>query len=271
VAYLIKLAAFDVDGTLRDRDYLPESTKAALQKLRENGVVIALCTGRSEHEMALLREELGIDWAITCNGSHVGMNGKTMFGNAFERSVVQKWIQEAEQSNHTVLLYGSERMYINREDAPYFAQAQEEIGFIQPDLFLTSLGQAETLPDIYQFIVFCNDQEEQAYFAGDANPYYTHRWRPWAFDINPQGMNKAIGLHRLIQHLGIQPEEVAAFGDGLNDLEMIESVGMGIAMGNAIQELKDKARYVTKTLDEDGIAYAVEHYVLAGQKRGSEG
>ena len=67
---------------------------------------------------------------------------------------------------------------------------------------------------------------------------------------------------RLLDHLGISSEEVAAFGDGLNDYEMIESVGYGIAMGNAGDELKEKARFVTKPMKEDGIAYAVNEWIV---------
>jgi len=77
-------------------------------------------------------------------------------------------------------------------------------------------------------------------------------------------MNKAVGLRKLIDHLGLTTEEVAAFGDGHNDFEMIEAVGSGIAMGNAAEELKVKARYVTKSLNEGGIAYAVDKWILSG-------
>jgi HAD superfamily hydrolase (TIGR01484 family) len=88
---MIKLVAFDVDGTLRDRDFLPESTREALKQLKEQGIALALCTGRSEYEMASLREELGIDWAITCNGSHIGYRGTTIFGTAFPADTVVDW------------------------------------------------------------------------------------------------------------------------------------------------------------------------------------
>jgi Cof subfamily protein (haloacid dehalogenase superfamily) len=260
---MIKLAAFDVDGTLRERDYLPDSTKVALHKLKEQGVELALCTGRSEHEMASLREELGIDWAITCNGSHVGYRGKTVFGNKFEPGTVSRWLQEADRMNHTVLLYGSERMFMNQSaDAPYFRQAQQEIGFMEPDVLDVQRLNEGTVPDVYQCIVFCGDQDEQAYLGEMKDAFYKHRWRTWALDINPVGMNKAVGLRKLLDHLGIAPEEAAAFGDGLNDMEMIGCVGMGIAMGNAIDELKARARYVTKPMYEDGIAYAVDTFLL---------
>jgi Cof subfamily protein (haloacid dehalogenase superfamily) len=255
---MIKLVAFDVDGTLRDLDYLPESTRLALHRLKEQGIALVLCTGRSEYEIASLRVELGIDWAITCNGSHIGYRGETVFGSAFAKDTVHEWLQHAEHMKHALLLCGSEKMFINQQDAAYFLQAQQEIGYMNP-LLLQSI---EEVPDIYQCIVFCDDQEEHLYVGKEHNPYYMHRWRSWALDINPSGMNKAVGLLKLLNHLGIAADEVAAFGDGLNDWEMIEAVGVGIAMGNADDSLKQKARFVTRSLREDGIAYAVDKWIL---------
>jgi len=255
---MIKLAAFDVDGTLRDRDYLPASTKQALHKLKEHGVQLALCTGRSEYEMASLYKELEIDWAITCNGSHIGHRGTTVFGSAFDPETVKRWLREADRAGHAALLYGSELMYTNQENAPWFLQAQKEIGFMEPVL----LPSLEKVPAIYQCILFCTEQEESAYTSGEHEPLYVHRWRDWAVDLNPSGMNKAVGLRRLLDHLGIPIEQAAAFGDGINDMEMMEAAGLGIAMGNAADELKSKARYVTRSLHEDGIAYAVDQWIL---------
>ncbi|MCU6795470.1 Cof-type HAD-IIB family hydrolase [Paenibacillus sp. WQ 127069] len=255
---MIKLVAFDVDGTLRDRDYLPESTRLALQRLQEQGIILTLCTGRSEYEMASLREELGIDWAITCNGTHIGYRGETVFGSAFAKDTVREWLEQADRLNQTLLLYGSEKMFTNRQDAPYFLQAQQEIGFMNPIL----LEFNQDVPDIYQCIVFCNEQDESLYVGEESNTYYMHRWRSWALDINPGGMNKAIGLQRLLDHLGISTNEAAAFGDGLNDWEMIEEVGLGIVMGNADDTLKQKTSFVTRSLREDGIAYAVDKWIL---------
>lgn len=257
---MIKLAAFDVDGTLRDRDYLPDSTRAALARLKQQGIALALCTGRSEYEMRSLCEELGIDWAITCNGSHIGYQGKTVFANAFPKDIVREWLNNAEKQKHTLLLYGSEKMYMTQPDDPYFRQGQREIGFMEPAPW-PSGGDA---PEIYQCIAFCEEHEEAVYTGGEKDRYYVHRWRPWAVDINPNGMNKAVGLRKLMDHLNIAPEEAAAFGDGNNDFEMIELVGSGIAMGNAVDDLKTRARFVTRSLQEDGIAYAVDKWILTG-------
>jgi Cof subfamily protein (haloacid dehalogenase superfamily) len=254
---MIKLAAFDVDGTLRDRDFLPDSTRQALKKLKEKGISVTLCTGRSEYEVASLREELGIEWAITCNGSHIGFNGTTVYGNAFPADTIKEWLLEAAQSGHALLLYGSEKMLTNKPDSPYFRQAQQEIGFMEP----VQITNPDDVPEIYQVIVFCSEQEQQRYLGTNPGQYYTHRWRSWAVDINPNGMNKAMGLKRLLDHLGLTPEDAAAFGDGSNDFEMLETAGVGIAMGNAVDELKKKANHVTKSLAEDGIHYAVEKWI----------
>jgi Cof subfamily protein (haloacid dehalogenase superfamily) len=255
---MIKIAAFDVDGTLRDRDFLPASTRDALHKLKEQGIVLALCTGRSEYEMESLRKELDIDWAITCNGSHIGYQGKTVFGYPFPKATIRQWMNEAERQKHTFLLYGAEGMFTNRADDAHFRQAQREIGFMEPML----IENIEEIPDIYQCIVFCGEQEEQIYTNSEQDAYYLHRWRTWALDINPKGMNKAVGLKKLMDHLGIEPSEAVAFGDGSNDFELLESVGYGIAMGNASEALKEKARFVTKDLHENGIAFAIEKWVL---------
>ena len=254
---MITLAAFDVDGTLRDRDYMPESARAALRRLKEKGVSIAICTGRSEFELAALREELEIDWAISCNGSHIGYRGTTVSGTPFPKELVQAWLAHAEANGHEMLLYGAEAMYLNRIDAPRFRQAQAEIGFLEPT-HLPFEARA-SIPDIYQCIVYCEAHEQEAYTAHSDGDLYVHRWRPWAVDFNPRGMNKAVGLKRLMERLGVAPEQAVAFGDGLNDLEMMKLVGNAVVMGNGCDELKALATFVTKPLHEDGIAYAVEH------------
>lgn len=256
---MVKLVAFDVDGTLRDNEYMPESTREAVAELKRRGIEVALCTGRSEYEMAPLRAELGIDWAVTCNGAHIGHRGATVMGNAFDPEQVRSWLRTAQEKGHTLLLYGSELMLTNRADDPHFRRAQKEIGFLDPVVLRT----AEAVPDIYQCIAFIGESDEEAYVGERAGRYYLHRWRDWAIDINPEGTHKAAGLRRLLEHLGISAEEAAAFGDGRNDLELLRYVGTGIAMGNATDEVKAQAKHVTRSLMDDGIAYGVRTFILS--------
>ncbi|MCI3919541.1 Cof-type HAD-IIB family hydrolase [Paenibacillus sp. TRM 82003] len=255
---MIKLVAFDIDGTLRDRDGMPASTKTAIRRLKEEGVQLALCTGRSEYEVRDLQEELGIDWTVTCNGSHVGFRGETVQGTAFPDSLVREWLTIAEREGHTLLLYSATNIFLNREDAPLFRKAQGEIGFLEPTL----LQPGDAPPESFQVIVFCDASDEAKYSSASAESVYIHRWRPWAVDFNPAGMNKAVGLRRLIEHLKLSPSETAAFGDGMNDLEMLELAGVAIAMGNGCEEAKAAADHVTKPLHEDGIAHAVDAWIV---------
>ena len=85
----------------------------------------------------------------------------------------------------------------------------------------------------------------------------SHKVR-FTVDVNDRYMNKSVGIARVLHHLDIAPEQSIAFGDNLNDLEMLSYVGMGVAMGNAVEKTKNTADFVTKPIHEDGISYALE-------------
>ena len=88
------------------------------------------------------------------------------------------------------------------------------------------------------------------------------RWHPAFTDITAQGADKGEGLLAMAKHQGLDPQYTMAFGDGGNDTTMIRKAGIGVAMGNAIDELKKEADFVTTTVDEDGIQYALRHFGL---------
>jgi Cof subfamily protein (haloacid dehalogenase superfamily) len=264
---MTRIVFFDIDGTLRHEGRFPDSAKAAIQLLKEHGIIPVIATGRCEHEVAAWRAELGIDWALTCNGAHIGYQGKTMPGSTpFAPEVIDRWLQTAD-GRHTFLLYGADKMFSTNLECPYFAQASREIGFETP--YPAKAG--DKLPPIYQVIVFCEEPDEPLYTSGHPEPLYVHRWRPYAIDINPHGVNKATGILKLLDLLGIPAAEAAAFGDGKNDIEMIQTVGLGIAMGNACPELLECARYVTRHIEQDGILHGVQSLILGHQKKTTSG
>jgi Cof subfamily protein (haloacid dehalogenase superfamily) len=253
-----KIVFFDIDGTLMHNQRIPETAKEAVTLLKEQGITPVIATGRSEYEVTPIREALGIEWALTCNGAHIGHNGRTVHGRAFSRELIRDWMERAD-GRHTFLLYGAENMFTTNPDSPLFAQARREIGFRDP--LVARAG--DEMPDIYQCIVFCTEEEQREYTGGMEDNLYIHRWRIWAVDINPQGVNKATGIHTLLDLMGLKPEDAAAFGDGKNDIEMIKAVGRGIAMGNACPELLACAPYVTRHAEEDGILHGVKTLILA--------
>lgn len=256
---MTRIVFFDIDGTLRLDGAFPDTAQQAIRLLKENNITPVIATGRCEHEVKAWREELDIEWALTCNGAHIGQNGRTMPGSiAFDPDVINRWLRIAD-GRHTFLLYGAERMYATRLDCPHLAQARQEIGGFD-DPYPAKAG--DSLPPIYQVIVFCDETAERLYSEGHPEPLYVHRWREWAIDINPHGVNKAAGVLKLLDLLDIPVAESAAFGDGKNDMEMITAVGTGIAMGNSCPELLACAPHTTLRIEEHGILHGVKHLIL---------
>ncbi|PWK11221.1 Cof-type HAD-IIB family hydrolase [Tumebacillus permanentifrigoris] len=258
----IKIVFFDVDGTLMHEQKIPDSAKRAVDLLKQRGILPVLATGRSEYEMAAIREALDIDWAITCNGAHIGFRGETVFATPFPREMLVEWLERASVHQHSFLLYGAEQMFISTSaECRYFQQARHEIGFRDPLLYQS----VDEVPEIYQCIAFLDEGQERLYTDRFEDEVFLHRWRPWALDLNPRGVNKSVGISTLLDHLGFAPHQAAAFGDGLNDREMLQFVGRGIAMGNGHPDLLAIAPFQTKHAGEDGILYGVENIVLASR------
>ena len=88
------------------------------------------------------------------------------------------------------------------------------------------------------------------------------RWNPYFADVVPQGSSKAVGIDRVIEHYGIRPDETIAFGDGGNDIAMLRHAGIGVAMDNAEDDVKQAADYVTASVDDDGVRKALLHFGL---------
>lgn len=256
----IRIVFFDVDGTLMHNKQLPESAKRAVQLLKERQIIPVIATGRSEFEIEALRAELGIEWAITCNGAHIGFRGETVFGTPFPRQMLVEWLERAAVHGHSFLLYGAQRMFISTSaECRFFQQARQEIGFLDPSTYRT----VHEVPEIYQCIAFVDEEEELLYTDTYEEEVAKHRWRPWAIDLNPRQINKSVGISTLLDHLEISPAQAAAFGDGLNDREMLQFVRYGIAMGNSEPELFSLAPYRTKDAGDDGILHGVQSILLA--------
>ena len=115
--------------------------------------------------------------------------------------------------------------------------------------------------DIYQMVSFINEEQEKV-----VRPHIPDcdslRWHPAFTDFVPKGSSKAVGIDHMIEHFGIKLEETMAIGDGGNDIAMLRHAGVGVVMGNASDEVKAVADYVTDSVDEDGVYNALKHFGL---------
>lgn len=248
------LIFFDIDGTLLDDDkQLPRSTKQAIRVLKEKGHEVAIASGRAPYFFQELRAELGIDSYICFNGQYVVYKGELIYENILDATAFRDLERFASTHNHPLVFMGGETFTANQIDHPYII---ESIQSIKVDLPSHDPNYFET-NHLYQALLFCTQEEEHLY-TGHFPLFSFVRWHPFAMDVLPKGGSKANGIAQYMKRSGFSQEDIYVFGDGLNDLEMLAFSPHSVAMGNAPDEVKQQARYVTKHVNDDGIVHGLK-------------
>ena len=266
----IKLIALDLDGTLLTTDKrLTDRTKATLKAAHDRGVKVVLTTGRPLKAMDFFLHELGTDgqedeYTITFNGGLVQKNtGEILDKTVFSIDDVSRIYEETEKLNIP--------LDANSEGIVYQIQSDQESLYAQFNPALTFIPTAfEDLSSqiTYNKCVTAFPQEPLDAAIQKISPelfdkYEIFKSRELLLEWSPKNVHKATGLAKLIEHLGIDRSQVMACGDEANDLSMIEWAGLGVAMQNAVPEVKAVANVVTPmTNDEEAVAWAIEKYVL---------
>lgn len=256
-----KAAFFDIDGTIWDMNTnIPDSTREALRLLKENGVYTFICSGRAPAFLGNPKlHELGFDGIVAGCGTYVLFHGEELLCHFIEPKLVKKTVDILRAHGLGVLLEGKNFQYMDekvKEDRYY--------PFLKKEL-----GDKLVLLDDYDMAWEAN--KFTAMLAGDQWQDALEELKQWYHIIIqdgvvcegvPLGFSKASGIQFICEKLNVARENVYAFGDGPNDIEMIEYAGCGIAMGNGRDVVKDIADYVTDRLDEDGIYNACRHFGL---------
>ena len=244
-----KIVFFDIDGTLLDYEKkLPVSTKKAIHLLKENGVFVAIATGRAPFMFTSLRKELDIDSFVSFNGQYVVFENEVIYKNPLDHKEVETFLQASTANGHPLIFMNEVTMKATTNHHPFIETSLGSLLFPHPEEDRSFYLHNE----IYQTLLFCEIEDEKLYF-NNYPKFNFIRWHPYSVDILPNGGSKAIGIKKMIDRLGFELKDVYAFGDGLNDLEMLKAVGTGIAMGNSVPEAKSVANLVTSDVDKDGI------------------
>lgn len=245
-----KIVFFDIDGTLLNHDkQLPESTKNAVKELQNKGVYVAIATGRAPFMIEEIRKELNIDSYVTFNGQYVVFEGKVVYEKPLTKNQLMKLTDYAEKSGHSLVYSTNSTMKASIENDPFVSDSMASLRLSYPEIDRVFFEKES----IYQVLLFCEDKDEENYRTTHEELDFV-RWHKFSCDVLPGGGSKAVGVEKLIQASGLDIKDAYAFGDGLNDVEMIRSVGIGVAMGNAIEQLKQEADLVTGNVEEDGLA-----------------
>lgn len=245
-----KIVFFDIDGTLLNEEKeIPESAKRAIHLLQEKGIYTAIATGRGPQMFDWIREELNIDSYVSINGQYVVFEGEEIYANPMNPEMLADITKMAASKGHAIAYCNHQEVKVSEEDHPYIQASFNH--FLKLDHPPVDREYYKHSP-VYQGHLFCEAQDEQMYV--ERYPEYCFiRWHKYAADFLPKGCSKAAGILKLLEATGIKKENCYAFGDALNDVEMLALAGTGIAMGNAVPEAKAAADVITASCSEDGI------------------
>lgn len=247
----IKIAFFDIDGTLIDmkKKMISEKMIETLIRLKQKNVMICIATGRSPIALPNF-QSVEFDAFLTFNGAYCFDKQQRIFCNSIPKKDVQRIIKNASAIHRPVSIATFDRLVANGKDQDlidYFAFSKLKIDEAE-DFW------AVANEDIYQIMVGCREKEYHQIMENVENAKIT-AWWDRAVDIIPANGGKGVGVKKILEYYHLKKEDAIAFGDGDNDIEMLQAVGLGIAMENASDKLKQTADEICGHVAGDGIYY----------------
>lgn len=257
----IKMLVFDVDGTLYDlkSHAIPKSCIEGIKKAKEHGYLFVIASGRAHYGLGKAIDALHADYILSANGGVVVDQTKKIISHqdiAYDDCL--KLISFAKEQEAGLVFKFPHHMYIYQhpEKVDWLAgQMESDIG---KEVFIFHSKQDHHEVELPQCASLHADPKEVMRFAKHSNLSF-HQFSDDGFDVAPKGVHKGAGLKQLMDYLHVKKEEVACFGDNYNDLEMFDTAGYRIAMGNAVDEVKAKADFITASSDQDGIYLGLRH------------
>ncbi|HEL9633949.1 TPA: HAD family phosphatase [Streptococcus suis] len=269
---MIKLLALDMDGTLLNEEKeLMQPQIDAIHKAVKAGVTVVLCTGRPLVGVKPFVQQLGFDtedeYIIVNNGCSTHSTKDWSLIDWEELSIADiDYLATFIENDHVqISLFDEEDYFVLAEKANDRVNLDASlVGMIPQPI---DLDEATSGKHRFFEAMFVGEKEHIDIFESQHNSvlsqkYSTVRSQDYLLEILPNGASKASGLKKLADRLGILPEEIMAMGDANNDLEMIEFAGLGIAMGNANEQVKAISQDITDTNENNGVAKAIEKHIL---------
>ena len=260
-----KLIALDLDGTLKNsKNVISPRTKEALMKAQKMGCHIVLASGRPtpglRHDAATLELDKHQGYLLSYNGARVlnAETKETIYAQTLDYEAARAIIKKAKWFKLDINTYTDDYLICENKEAKYVKLEADLI-----DLPFQEVEDiSEALPNPLYKLLLSEEPEYAGSVVGEMARTFpelsVYRSAPFFIECMANGIDKANSLQKLCDHLSITKDEVMAFGDGYNDMSMIDFAGLGVAMGNAVDEVKDKADIITKSNDEDGIAVVLE-------------
>lgn len=247
---MIKIVFFDIDGTLvpMGKDTIPEDTLKVLKAMQRKGIKVIVATGRPPNSIDHIKKLFDFDGYLTSNGQYCFDCERVIYEKYIPQSSIQSIIPYIEENHLSVLFATIEQCYRNQYNV-------EDFDARWPIVDLNSVADQK----IVQVMTYIHPQEDEAFLKHIPHCKST-RWSDKFSDIIPTEGGKDYGIDQMIKYFGISLADTMAFGDGGNDIPMLKHVAYGVAMGNASDQVKQHADYITKASDEGGILHACLHF-----------
>ncbi|MQS76448.1 Cof-type HAD-IIB family hydrolase [Companilactobacillus halodurans] len=247
---------FDLDGTLLNNDsQVDDSVAKAVHQLKANNYLPVISTGRSPIEIDAATKTTGIDTYITLNGAFVQSQGNVIYQNNIKPTLIKAVINQAKEFGDSISMHSPTESFLSEASdfvKDFYQAVNIELPKVDPTFYQKK--------DVQMVVVVS---------SGDAKRYQEkfpelkfYKTGPYSIDTIDKGVSKMNGIKHLIKGLHLEDKPVYAFGDGPNDLPMIESADYSIAMGNGIESVKNAATYVTTENVNGGIVKGLKHFNL---------
>lgn len=250
----IKAVFFDIDDTLRIKatGFMPEKIPYVFDQLRAKGIVTGIASGRAIYGVVPEIRDLKPDYFVTINGAYVeDKKGKAIYSQPIPQDLVEAFVAWATEQGIGYGFVGSDKAVISdRTEIAALAldPVYEELP-VEPDFHKdNAVYQMWTIEDKGDSLTLPDHLSDQLRLV---------RWHEHSSDVILTATSKALGIQQIAKKLKLKPENILVFGDEKNDLEMFDYAGLAIAMGGAVDELKEKADHVTASVEEDGIYKAL--------------
>lgn len=271
----IQLIVIDIDGTLLDsKGSISTENKLAIKKAKDKGVQVILCTGRPIRSAHYLLAELDLlskeDLIITSNGGLIqrAKTGEILHEVTFEREENRRIYELSQKLNMPVafidLEYVYEPEYRDGIESIYTGgRAKKKNGLKFVDIEMDNLPEVF---EIHQAIMSRPEEELDAVIPLIPTHYYKryniYKSLPTILEFLPKQVDKGSSMLRVAKMIGLERDQVMGIGDQENDLSLVQEAGLGIAMGNAIKQVKEAADYITKSNNHHGVAHAIQKFIL---------
>ena len=268
------LISIDLDGTLtNERKEITPRTVSVLLRMQREGARLCLASGRPPYGMRPLAEQLHMaDYGgiLLCyNGGHIEdcATKQILAERTLDERLLPRLVEFQQKSGMTLMTYHGDAIYTEYPDDKYVAQSSRNNN-------MRIVGVADFLHDVPRPINKClmvGDPEivpewEKRMAEDMGERMHILHSTPYFIELLPPGIDKGTALAKILQHYGMSPRNLIAFGDSYNDIDMLRLAGKGVAMGNAEEKVKQAADYVTLTNEEDGVAVFLEEMISRHQQ-----